>query len=76
MMKNHPREKIDQSNSAGKESHDDSDIESLDGEDDKVVGYDPHDTEKGTSTQKLQRSHSLSHQVIQAFTDSSNIRTE
>jgi len=67
MMEDNPGKQVDQGYCAGKESHDDRDIQSCEGIDNQIIGQDPSETKEGTSTQKLNRSHSLSHQVIQAL---------
>lgn len=66
-MQDDPRQEVDQSNAAREQSHHDRDVQSTDGEDEQVVGQDPHQAEEGTATQELDRSDSLAHQVIQAF---------
>jgi hypothetical protein len=69
VVKDDPRQQIYKSHSTGKKTHDDCNIQSLDGEDDEVIREHPKEREEGTPSQKLERSHPLSHQVVQALPD-------
>lgn len=76
MMQHDPGQEVDQGDAAGEQSHDDGHVQTSHGEDQQVVGQDPHQAEEGAPAQKLDRSDALTHQMIQAFPGTSKEKTE